>query len=52
MKDFSNYETVKKYRLLKNLWTLERGELTPSLKVVRKKVQENYKDLIELMYSD
>tara|TARA_A100001011_G_scaffold400096_2_gene512315 strand:+ start:612 stop:2399 length:1788 start_codon:yes stop_codon:yes gene_type:complete len=52
MKSFSNYEKVKKYKLLKNAWTLEKGEITPSLKVVRRIVQDNNKDLIESIYSD
>lgn len=52
MENFSNYEKVKKYKLLNNLWTLEKGEITPSLKVVRRKVVENYKDLIESIYLD
>jgi len=52
MESFSNYEKVKKYKLLKNLWTLEKGEITPSLKVVRRKVSENHKDLIESIYLD
>ena len=52
MESFSNYEKVKKYKLLKNLWTLEKGEITPSLKVARRKVSDNHKDLIESIYLD
>jgi len=52
MEKFSNYEKVKKYKLLNNLWTLEKGEITPSLKVVRRKVVKNYKDLIDSIYLD
>ena len=51
MEKFSNFETVKKYRVLPNLWTLEKGELTPSLKTVRRKIEDNYKEVIDLMYS-
>ena len=52
MESFSNYEKVKKYKLLKSLWTLEKGEITPSLKVVRRRVSDNHKDLIESIYLD
>ena len=51
MEKFSNFEKVKKYKVLPNLWTLEKGELTPSLKTVRRKIEENYKDEIDSMYS-
>ena len=51
MEGFSKFETVKKYKLLPNLWTLEKEELTPSLKVVRKKIEINYKDIIDEMYT-
>ena len=51
MENFSKFETVKKYRVLPNLWTLEKGELTPSLKTVRRIIEENYKETIDSMYS-
>jgi long-chain acyl-CoA synthetase len=47
---FSKFECVKKYKLLPDLWTLEKGEITPSMKVVRKTVIANYSDLIEQIY--
>ncbi|WP_347159592.1 AMP-dependent synthetase/ligase [Pontibacter chitinilyticus] len=46
----AQYETVKKFRLLPSLWTVETGELTPTLKVKRKIITSNYKDVIESMY--
>ena len=51
MENFSKFETVKKYRVLPNLWTLEKGELTPSLKTVRRIIEKNYKETIDSMYS-
>ena len=51
MKGFSRFEIVKKYRLLTDLWTVDKEELTPSLKVVRKKIQQNYKSIIDEMYN-
>ena len=50
MKDFAKFETVKEYKLLPDLWTIDKGEMTPSLKVVRKTVQENYKEIIDSIY--
>ncbi|MFQ6610298.1 MAG: AMP-dependent synthetase/ligase, partial [Fidelibacterota bacterium] len=52
MESFSNYERVKKFSLISSPFTIEKGEITPSLKVVRKVVISNYSNLIESMYSE
>ncbi len=52
MKVFSRFEQVKKFRIVPNDFTIEGGELTPSLKVKRKVVLEKYADLVEQMYLD
>jgi long-chain acyl-CoA synthetase len=49
-KDLSNYERVRKYTLLGNPLTIDNGEITPTMKIKRKIVEERYKDLIEKMY--
>ena len=51
MDGFSNYERVKEFSLLPRLLTLENGELTPTLKVVRKVVLENFSDSVNMIYS-
>ena len=51
MDGFSNYERVKEFSLLPRLLTLENGELTPTLKVVRKVVLDNFSDSVEKIYS-
>ncbi|KAA9325430.1 AMP-dependent synthetase/ligase [Adhaeribacter soli] len=48
---FAQYEQIKKFELVLNPWTIESGELTPSLKVKRKVISANYRHLIEGMYS-
>ncbi len=50
-KNFGNWETVKKFELMENEWSIEGGELTPTMKVKRKVVLEKYKDIVEKIYS-
>ena len=50
MENFSNYEKVKKFTLLPELFSIDKGEMTPKMSIVRKKVIENYSDLINKMY--
>jgi long-chain acyl-CoA synthetase len=45
-KTLAGFEMIKKFALLDHPFSLEAGELTPSLKVKRKVVKERYKDLI------
>ncbi|HSI89164.1 MAG TPA: long-chain fatty acid--CoA ligase [Pyrinomonadaceae bacterium] len=47
----ARYETVKKFRMLESELTVETGELTPTMKVKRRIVDEKYRHLIEEMYS-
>lgn len=48
---FSRYEQIKEIRLIENEWTIESGEMTPSLKVIRKAVEKNYADIINSIYT-
>lgn len=48
-KTLAGFEMVKKFEILDHGFTIESGELTPSLKVKRKVVKEHYKDLIGSM---
>ncbi|NIG52047.1 long-chain fatty acid--CoA ligase [Chitinophaga sp. Cy-1792] len=48
---FNHIEQVKKFALLPNEWTVDAGELTPTLKVKRKVVLERYKKEIEGIYT-
>ena len=51
-KGLSQYEKVKKIALIENELTVEGGELTPTLKVKRRVVNEKYREKIEKIYKD
>jgi long-chain acyl-CoA synthetase len=44
-------EQVKKFELIAEPWSVENGELSPTLKLRRKIILEKYKDRIEKMYA-
>lgn len=46
----ANYERVRKFALLDRPFTIETGEITPSMKIRRKYIEERYGELIEKMY--
>lgn len=48
----ARFETVKKIALLENEFSVDRGELTPTLKIKRRVIDEKYKDLIDRLYSE
>ncbi len=50
-KHLAKVETIKYYHVVKQPFSEETGELTPSLKVKRKVVMEKYKDMTDSMYS-
>jgi long-chain acyl-CoA synthetase len=47
----NRWETIKKWILLDHDLTVESGELTPSMKVKRKVVEQNYRDDIDQLYA-
>ncbi len=51
LRDLAKYETPKKVMLVENDFTIESGELTPTLKVKRRVVEKNYKDRIDATYA-
>jgi long-chain acyl-CoA synthetase len=50
--DLAQYEKVKRIALLDRELTVEGGELTPTLKVKRRVIDEKYRDLIDRMYQE
>ena len=47
---FGKWEQVKKFELTPELWSIELGHLTPTMKVKRKAVKERYKALFDKIY--
>ncbi|MFZ4056556.1 MAG: AMP-dependent synthetase/ligase [Ferruginibacter sp.] len=47
---FNQVEQVKRFELLPNEWTIDSGELTPTLKLKRKVIMEKYKDVLDRIY--
>lgn len=48
---FSHPEQVKKFALLPHEWTIDSGEMTPTLKLKRKVIEQRYAAEIEGMYA-
>ena len=49
-RQLAGFEQIRKFRVLERDFTVEGGELTPTMKVRRGRVLENYKPLISEMY--
>lgn len=49
---FVHYEQIKRFTLLPEPFSMERGEMTNTLKLKRSVIAENYKDLIDKMYEE
>ncbi len=46
----ASFETIKRFSVIPNDFTVETGELTPSLKIKRRIVDEKYKTVIDALY--
>jgi len=49
-KEMADYERIKSFSLLKEEFTVEKGELTPTMKIKRNVVAFRYKNMINAMY--
>ena len=52
LRELAHFEMPKKVLLLQRDFTVENGELTPTMKVKRRVVEKNYKDRIEALYAE
>jgi long-chain acyl-CoA synthetase len=50
--NLARYEKIKKVALIENEFTIEGGELTPTLKVKRRVIDDKYRDVIERLYEE
>lgn len=51
-KKFGHWEQVKKFEITPNVWSVEGGEMTPTLKLKRKAVKEKYQKLYDKIYRE
>ena len=49
-KDYGSWEQLKCIHLMENEFSVDGGELTPTLKFKRKKIMEKYKDVVDGIY--
>ena len=51
-KELASHEKIRDFRLVPNEFTVESGELTPTLKVKRRIIEDKYSDLINDIFAD
>ncbi|AJR03466.1 AMP-dependent synthetase/ligase [Siansivirga zeaxanthinifaciens] len=49
-KNFGNWEQIKKFEITPDVWSIDAGHLTPTMKLKRKVIKEKYLNLIEKIY--
>lgn len=49
--EFNPVEQIKKFALIPGEWSIENGELTPTLKLKRRVILERYQDLVSSLYA-
>jgi long-chain acyl-CoA synthetase len=50
-KKFGNWEQIKRFELTPDVWSIDGGHLTPTMKLKRKVVMDKYKDLFDKIYN-
>ena len=51
-KVFAKWEKIKQFRLTPEVWSIDLGHLTPTMKLKRKFIKERYIDLYNDIYSE
>ena len=49
-KKFGHWEQVKKFELTPDVWSIDSGHLTPTLKMKRKEIKQKYEHLLDKIY--
>ena len=49
--NFAQWEKIKKFELTEDVWSIDSGHLTPTMKLKRKFISEKYNNLIKEIYS-
>src|SRR5690606_15247664 len=49
-KKFGHWEQVKKFEMTPDVWSIEGGHLTPTMKMKRKEIKQKYDTLLEKIY--
>lgn len=49
---YAKFEQIKKIELIKDEWTIQSGEMTPTLKLKRRNITAKYQTLIDKIYAD
>ena len=49
--NFAQWEKIKKFKLTPDIWSVDSGHLTPTMKLKRKIIKSKYQDLLEEIYS-
>ena len=50
-KNFGNWEQIKRIELTPDIWSIDGGHLTPTMKLKRKSILEKYKNLFDKIYN-
>ena len=48
---FGKWEKIKEIRITPDIWSVEEGHLTPTMKLKRKKIKEKYQTLFDSIYN-
>jgi long-chain acyl-CoA synthetase len=49
---FGKWEQIKRFELTPEVWSIEQGHLTPTMKMKRKVIYQQYKALVDRIYAD
>ncbi len=50
-RELADFERIRKFKILNREFSIEQGELTPTMKLRRARVLENHRDLVSEMYA-